>query len=174
MKKILVLLLTLCLFAGCALAEEAVELNWSDAEAAIEEAGIEGSFYTFDDVAVQVWIPDIFENKDLTEDNVEDGAIGRFELADESAGVYVQYLEGYSGATMDEFEAGLAETEAIEVERVVLNGMEGITYTVEDTDAMYLVFITERGNYVQFIFYPMSDEGYSSTASLIAMSIQPE
>ena len=86
MKKILATLVTLALLLvlPCALAEEVPAINWADAESVTEE--IEGSWYTFDDVAVQLWVPDIFENADITEDD-DESLIGKFVLSDNSAAI---------------------------------------------------------------------------------------
>ena len=173
MKRILATLIALALLMvlPCALAEQVPDINWADAEAATE--GIEGSWYTYDDIALQHWMPDIFENKDLTEDDSEE-MIAKFELADGSAGIYVQYLTGYEGATMDDTVATLESNGATEIERCTLNGLDAVSFSVPDVDANYVVFVTERGNYVQFIFTPASDEGFGSVAQLVTASIMPE
>ena len=173
MKKILATLiaLTLLLALPCALAETIPAINWSDVESAAE--GIEGSWYTFDDVAVQFWIPDIFQNQDITGDDAEE-LIGKFELADGSAGIYAQYLKGYDGATMDETIPTIQANGATEIERCTLNGLDAVSFSIPDVDAVYVVFVTERGNYVQFIFTPLSDEGFASVAQLVTASIMPE
>ena len=71
MKKLVALLLALCLLSACALAEEIPEIKWEDVD--IESSGIEGNYYTFDDVAVVVWIPTILENLELTAEEAEGG-----------------------------------------------------------------------------------------------------
>jgi hypothetical protein len=173
MRKILATLLTLALLLAlpCALAETVPAINWSDVEGAA--ADIEGSWYTFDDVAIQFWIPDVFQNLDLTEEDGEE-LIAKFEVADGSAGIYAQYLKGYDGATMDETIPTLQANGATEIERCNLNGLDAVSFSVPDVDAVYVVFVTERGNYVQFIFTPASDEGFASVAQLVTASIMPE
>ena len=173
MKKILVTLVTLALLLvlPCALAEEVPAINWADAESVTEE--IEGSWYTFDDVAVQLWVPDIFENAEITEDD-DESLIGKFVLPDDSVAIYAQYVNGYDGATMEDVIASIEESGGQEIERCTLNGMDAVSYSIPDVDAVYVTFVTERGNFVQFIFTPVSDEGFASVAQLVTVSIMPE
>ena len=173
MKKTTAILVALALLLAlpCALAEEVPAINWEDVEAAASE--IEGSWYTFDDVALQFWVPDIFENLEPTEDDPNE-MIGKFEVSDGSAGIYAQYLEGYDGLTMEDAISNLEANGATEIERCTLNGMDAASFSIPDVDAVYVVFITQKGNYVQFIFTPVSDEGFASVAQLVTASIMPE
>jgi hypothetical protein len=172
MKKTLATILTLgLLLMSCAFAEQVPAINWSDAESAA--ADIEGTWYVFNDIALEYWVPDIFENKDLTEADGEE-MLAKHELPDGSAGIYAQYLTGYDGATMDETVATLEANGATEIERCTLNGLDAVSFSVPDVDAGYVVFVTQSGNYVQFIFTPVSDEGFAAVAQLVTASIRPE
>ena len=172
MKKILATILTLTLLLmSCALAEQVPAINWSDAESAA--ADIAGTWYVFNDIAMEYWVPDIFENKDLTEADGEE-MLAKHEVADGSAGIYAQYLTGYDGATMDETVSTLEANGATEIERCTLNGLDAVSFRVPDVDAVYVVFVTQSGNYVQFIFTPISDEGFAAVAQLVTASIRPE
>ena len=172
MKKTLAAILALTLLLmSCAFAEEIPAINWEDVEAAAAE--IEGSWYTFEDVALQFWVPDIFENLEPTEDDPNE-MIGKFEVSDGSAGIYAQYLEGYDGLTMEDAISNLEANGATEIERCTLNGMDAASFSIPNVDAVYVVFITQKGNYVQFIFTPVSDEGFASVAQLVTASIMPE
>ena len=172
MKKFFATILTLTLLLmSCALAEQVPAINWSDAESAA--ADIDGTWYVFNDIALEYWVPDIFENKDLTEADGEE-MLAKHEVADGSAGIYAQYLTGYDGATMDETVATLQANGATEIERCTLNGLDAVSFRVPDVDAVYVVFVTQSGNYVQFIFTPISDEGFAAVAQLVTASIRPE
>ena len=173
MKKILATLVALVLLLAlpCALAEQVPDINWEDAEDAAAE--IPGSWYTFEDVALQFWIPDVFENLELTE-NDPDEMIGKFEVSDGSAGIYAQYLDGYDGLTIDDAVSQLEANGATEIERCTLNGLDAVSFSIPDVDAVYVMFITQSDNYVQFIFTPISDEGFAGVAQLVTASIMPE
>ncbi|MBE5808494.1 MAG: hypothetical protein E7317_09175 [Clostridiales bacterium] len=173
MKKFLAILLTLVslLTVSVASAENVPAINWEDID--IEALGIEGSWYTFDTIALQIWIPDVFLNEDVTEEDGE-GVIGKFVTADQTAAIYGQVIEGYEGATMEELIASIESNGATEIERCLLNGLDAVSYSIPDTDAVYVTFVTESGNFVQFIFTPVSDEGFAEVAQLVTASIMPE
>ena len=61
-----------------------------------------------------------------------------------------------------------------DAERVLLNGLDAVTYSMPEGDAMYVTFVTESGNYVQFTFVPASDEGFAAVAQLVTASIMAE
>ena len=172
MKKILATILTLTLLLmSCAFAEEIPAINWADVESAA--ADIEGTWYVFNDIALEYWVPNIFENRDLTEEDGEE-MLAKHELPDNSAGIYAQYLTGYDGATMEETIATLEANGATDIERCTLNGLDAVSFSVPDVDAVYVVFVTQSGNYVQFIFTPVSDEGFAAVAQRVTASIMPE
>ena len=173
MKKILVTLVSiaLLLMLSCALAEEVPAINWEDVH--IEDTGIEGSWYTLNAVAVQFWVPDLFENKDITEDD-DESMVAKFELPDGTAGIYAQYIEGFEGATIDDLVASIESNNGKDAERCTLNGLDTVSYSIPDVDAVYVAFVTESGNYLQFIFTPVSDEKFAAVAQLVTASIMPE
>jgi len=173
MKKLLATLIALALLLAlpCALAEEIPAINWSDVEGAA--AGIDGEWYVFDDIALQFWVPNVFQDLDLTDEDGEE-VLAKFEMPDGSAGIYAQYLNGNEGLTMEDTIATLEANGATEIERCLLNGLDAVSFSVPDVDAGYVIFITQSGNYVQFIFTPVSDEGFASVAQLVTASIMPE
>ena len=54
MKKLVVLILALCMLCSVA---SAADLNWADAEEAASQ--IAGEFKTFDEISVKIWIPEV-------------------------------------------------------------------------------------------------------------------
>ena len=100
--------------------------------------------------------------------------VGKLVLPDDSAAIYCQYIEGFEGATMEELIAGIEEGGAEDIERCTLNGLDAVSYSIPDMDAVYVTFVTESGNFVQFVFTPISDEGFASVAQLVTASIMPE
>ena len=173
MKKIIATLIALAMLLALpfALAEEVPAINWEDVEAAAED--IEATWYTFDDVALQVWVPDIFENQEITEDD-DETVIGKFVVPDETAAIYVQYVEGEEGQSLDDVIASLEANGATDIDRCLLNGIDAASYSIPDVDAVYVVMATELGNCVQFVMMPASDEDFGSVAQLVTASIMPE
>ena len=69
MKKLMAVLLVLSLLIGSAAVfaqaetkteDEVVELNWADFEDVIKNENWKGGFFSFDEVAVKFFVPEIF------------------------------------------------------------------------------------------------------------------
>lgn len=182
MKKLVLLTVSALMIGGMAMtqsafAEEAeseavtMEINWADFEAAALEVAPQSQWYTFDEIAVQMWVPDVLVNMELSEEDVENGYIGYFMTADESAAVGIQYVD-VNGMSLEEYAAALPEFGATEIETMIINGLPCISYDLKENDTTALTFVTEMGYAFEVSFAPLSDEGFASTASLIAASIQ--
>ena len=176
MKKFLFVVLAVMLLTfSAAFAQETEtvnEINWTDVEPAVAEAGISGDFAAVSDLGIMMWIPDVFSEIELDEEDVEDGFICILATEDEEEGVMVFY-EDFEGAGLEDLLAVLSEEEDVEEpEMGVINGIPALTYTDVENDALNVVFMTDEGYAVVFSFFPMSDEGFSQVAAIMAASIQ--
>ena len=173
MKKFLATLMTLALLltSAAGLAETVPEINWEMVD--IESTGIEGDWYTLNAVALQIWIPDTFEAAEITEEDGP-GVVVKFMAPDGTAGIFGQLIEGYEGATTEDMIERISANGATDIERCILNGLDAVSYSIPDTDAAYVAFVTASGNFMQFVFVPVSDEGFSSLAQIVTASIMPE
>ena len=93
MKKLVVLILALCMLCSVAFANE---LTWASVEENASQ--IAGEFKTFDEISVKIWMPDVLKAVELSDEDREGGYIGYFMTEDESAAVAVMYvnMEGMS------------------------------------------------------------------------------
>lgn len=173
MKKFVALFvaLVLCLsMSTAAFAENAI--NWSDVEAIVEQAGWQGEFKTFDEIAVQVWIPVGLKEVELTEEDTEAGYIGYYMTDDESACASVVYVN-YDGGSLEDYAAFVAENGGTEIEIGTVNGLPCVSYVFEENDACCVAFTTEMGYILEVSCIPYSDEEFRNIAGVIAASIQP-
>lgn len=162
MKKLVVLILALCMLCSAAFA---ADLNWSDVEEAASQ--IAGEFKTFDDISVKIWIPDVLKAVDGVEDR-----IGYYMTEDQSAAVSVQYLD-MNGMTLEEYEAQLKEdAEVSEIEMGTVNGLPALSYMLKESDVACVAFTTKMGYILEIACGPMSDEGFASVVAYIISSIQ--
>ncbi len=151
-------------------AQAPVEVNWADVEESVKE--IDAEFVTFDEIAIKVWMPKILEAAELTDEDKEQGYIGYFMTADQSAAIGVQYLDA-SGMTLDEYAGYLEENGGSGVQKMIVNGIECLNYDLTESDTTVLSYVTEAGYILEFAFAPISDEGFAATAALVMSSIQP-
>ena len=162
MKKLVVLILALCMLCSAAFA---ADLNWSDVEEAASQ--IAGEFKTFDDISVKIWIPDVLKAVDGVEDR-----IGYYMTEDQSAAVSVQYLD-MNGMTLEEYEAQLKEdADVSEIELGTVNGLPALSYLLKESDVACVAFTTQMGYILEIACGPMSDEGFASVVAYIISSIQ--
>jgi len=173
MKKFLAVVMALCLMMTCALAEEAPALNWEDFEPILEAGGVTGQFYTFDEVAVAIWMPEGLNPVELTEDDVANGYIGYFMPEDESAAVSIVYVD-VNGMTLEEYGEYLAsEAGATDIEVGTVNGLSCVSYNLPEQDSVSVTFTTEMGYALEVTCAPMSEENAELVWGAVIASIQP-
>ena len=171
MKKLLCVLMALCLMMSAALAEEAVELNWSDFEPILEAGGVTGQFYTFDEVAVKMWVPDGLEPVELSEEDVAKGFIGYFAPEDGSAAVSIVYVD-INDSSLEDYAAYLPETGATEIETGIVNGLPCVSYKLPEQDSVSVTFTTEAGYALEVTCTPLSEENAELVWGAVISSIQ--
>ncbi len=178
MKKIVALILTIAMMlcAGAAFATEAggaIEINWADIEAQAAETVAQGEFVAFDEIAVKMWMPTALAAVELTDEDREQGYIGYYQPEDGSAAIAVMYVDA-GGMTLEAYKEQLTQIGATEMEDVVINGMEAVSYALEETDTACVSFVTEAGYIFEVSGSPKSDEGFAALLSIVMASIQAE
>ena len=173
MKKLLSIVMALCLMMTVALAEEVPSLNWADFEPILEQSGVTGQFYTFDDIAVQMWVPDGLNPVELTEEDVANGYIGYFMPEDQSAAVAVMYVD-INGMSLEDYAAKLPEYGATEIEMGTVNGFPCVSYNLPEQDSVSVTFTTEAGYALEVTCAPASEENAELVWGAVISSIQAE
>lgn len=176
MKKLIAILISLCLMlaAAGAFAETATtEMSWETVEPLLETYGLEGDFETFDEVAVQIWIPSSMTRSELTQEDVDKGFIAHFLDEDQTAQVSVVYVD-VDGTTLEEYEKMLPDYGVSDIEELVINDIPALSYTVEETDSVTIAFETEGGYILEITMAPKSAEGADIAWYIVASSIMEE
>ncbi len=164
MKKLFALVLALCLLCGCtALADN--EISWEQVEPLLEQSGVNGNLYTFDQIAVAIFIPEGMESVELPNDSY----IGYFAAEDGSA-VAVQYVN-VEGMDLETYTAALPGVGATEIETGTVNGMPCVTYEVPANKTMNIAFTTEAGYILEVVVGPVEDDNAKTAAGFIMASV---
>jgi len=162
MKKLFALMLALCLLCGgSALANE---ISWDQVAPLVEENGISGQFYTFEQIAVAVFIPEGMVPAELPDESY----IGYFTAEDNSA-VAVQYVN-VDGMDLDAYVAALSDAGATEIETGTVNGLPCASYTAND--CLCVAFTTQAGYILEVVVGPVASDNDKLGASVILSSIQ--
>ena len=176
MKQLVCVLVALCLIAtaAVALAEAAPALNWEDVTPILEAGGVSGDFYTFDEIAMKIWLPEGMYPVELTEEDRENGFIGYFMPEDESGAVSVVYVD-VSGMSLEEYGEYLAsEAGATEIEVGTVNGFPCVSYKLPEQDSVSVTFTTEAGYALEVTCTPLSVENADLLWGAVISSIQAE
>ena len=164
MKKLFALVLALCLLCGCtALADN--EISWEQVEPLLEQSGVNGNLYTFDQIAVAIFIPEGLESVELPNDSY----IGYFAAEDGSA-VAVQYVN-VEGMDLETYTAALPGVGATEIETGTVNGLPCVTYEVPANKTMNIAFTTEAGYILEVVVGPVEDDNAKTAAGFIMASV---
>lgn len=157
MKRLAVLLLTLVMAAGCALAEglpfDAVQLE-------------------FEDYGFSICLPEDWVSIELTEADVADGLILVAASPDHARTVSVAFidLEMYIRDTEELAELLGDGHTGVSIEEI--NGIEFVVATAQEDDVNLLYTLdSENDGVFMFCFMPASDEAFLSIAQGIAGSI---
>ena len=171
MKKLFAILVALCLMLSAAMAETAVEVNWNDYFGpAVEAAGVEGEFVTFDEIAVKIWLPSQLQAVELTDEDRQKGYIGYFTSEDGATLAFI-YVNA-DGITREDYAALLQQSEDItDVEIAVVNGLPCVNYRMPAQDSVNVAFTTEAGNILEVIMSPASVENAEYVWGAVAASI---
>ena len=184
MKKLAAIILSLAMLlcAGAAFATEAdgtaeqtgaIEINWADIEAQGAETIAQGEFVNFDEIAVKMWMPTALAAVELTDDDKAQGYIGYYQPEDGSAAIAVMYVDA-NGMTLAEYKDQLTQIGATDIEDVVINGMEAVSYVLEESNVACVSFTTDAGYIFEVSGAPQSDESFAALLSIVMASIQAE
>ena len=167
MKKLVALILSLCMLLGCGAAMADNEMNWEDVAPTLEAVGITGQFYTFEQIAVAIFIPDGME---LAAEMPSEKFIGLFTAPDGSY-VAVTYVD-LNGMDLETYATVLPEVGAASIEMGTLNGLPCVTYEMPENGTMNVAFTTEAGYVLEVYTGPVTTDEEKLGGSVILASVQ--
>lgn len=171
MKKLFALVLALCLLCGCAaMAETATnEITWEQVAPMVEAGNVAGQFYTFDQIAMAIWIPEGLAPAELPGEEY----IGYFTPTDGSEGAVAVCYVDMKGADLAAYKEEVEKAGGTEIEDGTVNGLPCITYTLAEQKTGCVAFTTEAGYILEVAIAPIDSEEANMAASVIIASIQP-
>lgn len=174
MKKLVCVLMALCLMLAATTALAEATLNWSDFESVLADAGVNGEFVTFDEIAVKIWIPEGLNAVELTQEDIDKGFIGYFAPEDESASLSIVYVD-VNGMTLEQYGETLASQEGVtDIEYGTVNGLPCVTYQIPGQDSVSIAFTTEAGYVLEVTCWPLSQDNAMLVWGAVTASIQAE
>ena len=92
--------------------------------------------------------------------------LAKMSYPERAATILSKFLTDYT------YEELLEDPSYTDVEMGYINGLKALSYTVPESNMLGISFEDEDGYMAQFLFYPISDEGFAQVASIMAASIQ--
>lgn len=167
MKKLFALVLALCLLCGCsALAEN--EISWEQVAPMLEEKGVTGDFYTFNEISVAIFIPTGMVPGELPGENY----IGYFVSEDGSDDAVALMYVDMDGMDLETYAGILPQVGATEIEAGTVNGLPCVSYEVPENGTINLAFTTAAGYILEVVCGPITDDNAKLGASFILASVQ--
>ena len=185
MKKSIALFLAVLLltsFSSVALAEAQTETTempvytWDEYEPLLEQAGIKGDYYTFDSFDLQMWIPEILELVDRTDEQIEQGFIALASSEDDQYQMVIRRYEYENPVeSIEEWQELLKEQLGIDESVICLiNGLKVLEYQDAENDAFVTDIHVNDGSILEFAFRPFSDHDYATCIVFMVNSVMPE
>ena len=177
MKKLIAILMTIAMLcsvsvsAFAATTTEVEEITWADVADTAAEVDPDAAFVQIADWNLCMWLPSIFSEQELTDEDIENGYISYLTLEDESAAVAIT-MEAVE-CDLETLQEGALEAGIEEAEVLMINGIKMLVYTDEENDIINAVCQDEDDVELWFTFWPASDEGFEAVAYLMIASLQP-
>ena len=172
MKKLVALVMALCLLGASALAETAV-INWKDIETVIEEKGLNGKFFTVNAVNVKFWVPEGLEPvEELPEELKSRDIVALFADEDLEKGITVVYTDLH-GKTIEEYADALPDYGADHISVEVINGLTAVEYANPQKGNLTVGFLSDTGKLLEITMSPVNQEVPEIEWAVLVGSIQP-
>ena len=169
MKKLIALLMLVCIaMMPAALAET---ITWEEiGGAAVEANGLEGDFYSLDDMGLLIWLPSSLTAMEVSE---EDATAGRYALyMDQETGAYVAIDAVHvDDMTLDQALANATANGMTEPEIVNINGIDAVTYADPANNMGAIVLVDTNCNMIIFSFSPIDSDEAKLAYGIIGSSI---
>ena len=174
MKKLIPLLLAfvlLCAIPAPAFAEtqtETAQLRWEDVSAVAEKYN--GQFFQISETNLKIWVPAIFSEIELTQEDEDAGIVSYLMADDKDAAVWFTAYDS-QGLTLKELEDALRE-DYPDATLTLINDVEAVGFSSEEEDVMCVYYLLDSGDLLGINFAPASDETYSGVFALMICSTQ--
>ena len=177
MKKLLAILLVLAMLSALSVSAAAATataenvLTWTDFEEDVKATGIDADFVQIGDLNLMMWLPSVFSEQELTDEDVQNGYLSYLTTDDESAVIAIMSVD--LDESLEEWEQELPDYGVTDAEMGIVNGYRALVYSTPEDDTMCIDFEVESGEILEFTFYPMSDEDFQAVAAIMMTSLQP-
>ena len=131
--------------------------SWDVYKSIAEDSfGDSAHYITLPEVNAQLWIPDYIHRVPLSDEDIASDAIASFMPDDGSSLIYISYFDA-SGISLESFKNSLSNS-GIQANIESINGIPALVYYDNNSDALVVTYLTAESYFLQFMFWPLSDE----------------
>ena len=164
MKKILALVMMLCLLCGVAMAEE-------QAEADVENE-LSGDYVVFDQLGLQIWLPEGLNAAEVSEEDAASGRLAAY-VADDQTAYFTVDAVNAGEMTIDQlYENVTNDANSTDVEVLDCNGLTVVSCRNNQTDCFTGALVDTNSNIIMFSMGPASSEGADAVFYYVMASLQ--
>ena len=173
MKKLVALVMIVCLLCTAAFAEDGSAITWADIEPQLGEMGLTGDFVVFDQLGLKIWLPTALNAVEVSEEDAAAGRLALFMADDQSAYLAVD-AANVEGLTIDQlFENAKANADLSDAEMINANGLTAVVYKSNTADFWSASLVDTNSNIINFVMGPASADGADMVFKFIMASLQP-
>ena len=174
MKKLTAILLALVLLVSLSAIAAADDdapmqtLSWLSARRAINQVGLDGTFYQVGSLDCDIWIPDILQ----PQEDIPDYAYCAFAPENNAVSVMVNHLSFEGEPELEELEDIVPEWGGVSDGIFWINNLYALIYETKEEDSLSALILTADGDAIEFVFTPISNPDFYSLTSLMLSTIQ--
>ena len=174
MKKLTAILLFLVLLVSLSAIAAADDdapmqtLSWLSARRAINQVGLDGTFYQVGSLDCDIWIPDILQ----PQEDIPDYAYCAFAPENNAVSVMVNHLSFEGEPELEELEDIVPEWGGVSDGIFWINNLYALIYETKEEDSLSALILTADGDAIEFVFTPISNPDFYSLTSLMLSTIQ--
>jgi len=145
---------------------------WSSVEEIAATVDENAEFRSVGDYGVAMWVPSVFEGIELTDEDIENGYIAGLKTADDSAEVWIYTWDNEDNDTLESLKEYYLEKGCEDADIGMINGIRVITHSDTEDDTMNAAVLLDNNQFLQFCFWPASDEDFATIVKLMVSSLQ--
>lgn len=178
MKKLLVVLLALCIFVMPAMAQTPDDpqiVNWEDLEESFIETGYGGDFWNLPSLGISLLIPKGLDQVELSQEDIDDGFVSVFATEDLNVQVLISLRDLECDTLVDVYHLVENNIENAQFAGFFrYNGLDALMFLNPATEDLTSVIPTvDDGYYIQVSIKPITNEEINKLSGFIFGSIMP-
>lgn len=180
MKKLFAILLTVIMVCSLSVpgwaaeaTTEVTEFTWDEVKDAAPEVEPDARFVQIANWNLCMWLPRAFTEQELTEEDIEWGAVSFLTTEDGEATIEIETEDNVEGDGLDVWRDAFVNIGYEDAEIVVINGIQALMYSDEANDLLNVFFpLIDSGKMLHFTFWPYTDEDFQSVIYMMVSSLQ--